>query len=116
MIGGAIAATLLRNPEPIQVHAQLASDLAGYGITDFSNPISADLFSWDSLFSLRGFIIMVLGGFMVGFGARYGGGCTSGHAIMGLSTLQWPSLVATMSFMVGGFLSARLLVPFILGL
>ena len=54
-------------------------------------------------------------GFLVGFGSRYAGGCTSGHAIMGLSTLQWPSVVATVCFMVGGFLMANLFLPFILG-
>jgi uncharacterized membrane protein YedE/YeeE len=61
-------------------------------------------------------LFLVLGGFMVGFGSRYAGGCTSGHAISGLSNLQWPSLVATIFFMVGGFISANLLVPFLLHL
>jgi uncharacterized membrane protein YedE/YeeE len=54
-----------------------------------------EIFSWDQLFTLRGLIFFVIGGFMVGFGTRYAGGCTSGHAIMGLSSLQWPSLMAT---------------------
>lgn len=61
-------------------------------------------------------IIMIGGGFLVGFGTRYAGGCTSGHAIMGLSTLQWPSLVATISFMIGGFIMANLILPFILSI
>jgi uncharacterized membrane protein YedE/YeeE len=52
----------------------------------------------------------------VGFGTRYAGGCTSGHAIMGLSNLQWPSLVATISFMAGGFIMANLILPYILKL
>ena len=60
--------------------------------------------------------MIVLGGFMVGFGTRYAGGCTSGHAIMGLSTLQWPSLVATCCFMIGGFVMANFIIPFILSL
>jgi uncharacterized membrane protein YedE/YeeE len=59
---------------------------------------------------------MVVGGFLVGFGTRYAGGCTSGHAIMGLSNLQWPSLVATICFMAGGFLMANLILPLILSL
>jgi hypothetical protein len=74
------------------------------------------LFSWESLLSLRGFILIVIGGFLVGFGTRYAGGCTSGHAIMGLSNLQIPSLIATISFMVGGFLMANLILPHILAL
>ncbi|HET7898583.1 MAG TPA: YeeE/YedE thiosulfate transporter family protein, partial [Flavisolibacter sp.] len=68
------------------------------------------------LFTLRGFILLVVGGFLVGFGTRYAGGCTSGHAIMGLSNLQVPSLIATASFMAGGFLMANLILPFILKL
>ena len=60
--------------------------------------------------------MMIGGGFLVGFGTRYAGGCTSGHAIMGLSNLQVPSLIATISFMVGGFIMANFLLPFILNL
>jgi len=60
--------------------------------------------------------MMVGGGFLVGFGTRYAGGCTSGHAITGLSMLQWPSLVATVCFMVGGLAMANLILPFILSL
>jgi uncharacterized membrane protein YedE/YeeE len=70
----------------------------------------------DKLFTLKGFIMMVGGGFLVGFGTRYAGGCTSGHAIMGLSNLQWPSLVATICFMVGGFIMANFILPYILSL
>jgi uncharacterized membrane protein YedE/YeeE len=52
----------------------------------------------------KGLLFFVIGGLLVGFGTRYAGGCTSGHAIMGISSLQWPSLVATIFFMLGGFL------------
>jgi uncharacterized membrane protein YedE/YeeE len=94
----------------------LVNDLAANGITHIDGLVPSDLFSWSSLITLRGFILMVVGGFMVGFGTRYAGGCTSGHAIMGLSNLQWPSLIATISFMVGGFIMTNLLLPFILAL
>jgi uncharacterized membrane protein YedE/YeeE len=57
---------------------------------------------------------MIVGGFFIGFGTRYANGCTSGHAIMGLSNLQWSSLVATICFMIGGFLTANFLIPIIL--
>jgi uncharacterized membrane protein YedE/YeeE len=60
--------------------------------------------------------MLIVGGFLVGFGTRYAGGCTSGHAIMGLSNLQLPSLIATISFMAGGFIMANLILPFILSL
>jgi uncharacterized protein len=117
MIGGAIiASTLLANPAPVQVAPALAADLQRYGITDFSGTVPSQLFSWDSLFTLRGFTMLVVGGFLVGFGARYAGGCTSGHAIMGLSNVQIPSLIATVFFMVGGFVMANLILPYILAL
>jgi len=114
--GAVIAANLLANPEPVQVHPKLASDLATYGITDYSGLMPVQLFNWQNILTAKGFIMMVLGGFMVGFGTRYAGGCTSGHSIMGLSTLQWPSLIATICFMVGGFIMSNFILPVILSL
>lgn len=115
-LGGAIAINLLSNPNPIEVNPKLAQELAGYGITNFNNLVPEDIINWQSLFTLKGFLLMVVGGFLVGFGTRYAGGCTSGHAIMGLSNLQLPSLIATISFMIGGFLMANLVLPFILSI
>ena len=114
--GAVIASTVLANPEPVQVAPELTAELQTYGITDYSGLIPAQLISWESLFSLRGFILLVVGGFLVGFGSRYAGGCTSGHAIMGLSDLQVPSLIATIFFMAGGFTMANLILPHILSL
>ncbi len=116
LIGAFIAAQYLANPNPMEVHPALVNELQGYGINDYSTMLPAEIFSWDSLFTLRGFILLVGGGFLVGFGTRYAGGCTSGHAIMGLSNLQVPSLIATISFMAGGFIMANLILPFILRL
>lgn len=115
-LGGIIASNLLSNPAPLTVHPKLAEELAGYGITNYTNLVPLDILNWQSLFTLKGFLLMVVGGFLVGFGTRYAGGCTSGHAIMGLSNLQWPSLVATVCFMIGGFIMANLILPFILTL
>jgi len=115
-LGGVIAANLLANPEPVQINTKLANNLAGFGITDYSGLVPGQLFNWQNLLSLKGLIMMVGGGFLVGFGTRYAGGCTSGHSIMGLSTLQWPSLVATCCFMIGGFIMSNLVLPFILSL
>jgi uncharacterized protein len=117
IVGGAvIASTLLADPNPVKVAPELAAELQTYGITDYSSMVPTQLVSWESLFSLRGFVMLVLGGFLVGFGTRYAGGCTSGHAIMGLSNLQLPSLIATISFMAGGFIMANLLLPFLMRL
>lgn len=116
LIGGIIVALWLQNPEPVSVNPKLMAELQQYGINDYNGLVPADLFNWNDLLSAKGFILVVAGGFMVGFGTRYAGGCTSGHAIMGLSTLQLPSLVATVSFMAGGFIVANLILPIILKL
>lgn len=114
LIGGIITAMFLIGNEPVEVSEALKGELNGYGITDYSGLVPVELFNWPALATTRGFIMMVLGGFLVGFGTRYAGGCTSGHAIMGLSNLQWPSLVATICFMIGGFVMANLILPSIL--
>lgn len=116
LLGGVIAITVLKDPNPVVVHPNLQADLALVGVTDFSSLAPKDLFNWQELFTLRGFILTVVGGFLVGFGTRYAGGCTSGHSIMGLSNLQWPSLVATICFMIGGFIMVNFLLPSILAL
>ena len=113
-VGGFIAAFFLPNPEPMVIHPDLAAELRSYGLSDFDALLPGELFAFGSLLTWRGFILMVIGGFLVGFGTRYAGGCTSGHAIMGLSTLQWPSLVATICFMLGGFLMANYVLPRVL--
>ncbi|KQS24762.1 YeeE/YedE family protein [Dyadobacter sp. Leaf189] len=115
-MGGFLATFFLSNPEPVAIAADTKFTLASLGITDFSGLMPADLFSIDYIFSLKGFILLILGGFLVGFGTRYAGGCTSGHSIMGLASLQWPSLVATICFMAGGFACTHLVLPFLLEL
>ena len=115
-LGGILAMLFLGSNEPVIVAPALEAELAEYGITNFESMVPMQLFNWANLLTLKGFVMIVLGGFLVGFGTRYAGGCTSGHSIMGLSTLQWPSLVATICFMAGGFLMANVLLPFILKL
>jgi hypothetical protein len=61
--------------------------------------------------SVKGFLILLLGGFLVGFGSRYAGGCTSGHAITGLSSLQIPSLIAVIGFFIGGLVMTYFILP-----
>ncbi|WP_373493234.1 YeeE/YedE family protein [Aquiflexum sp.] len=104
LIGGFIAMQFLADPNAIVVAESTQRDLAEFGITNYSNLMPIEIFSWGNLFTAKGLLFFVIGGFLIGFGTRYAGGCTSGHAIMGLSNLQWPSLVATIFFMVGGFL------------
>ncbi|TDQ18466.1 hypothetical protein DFQ04_0268 [Algoriphagus boseongensis] len=108
-IGGFIATNFLANPETIVVSEATQADLAALGITDFSDLMPADIFSWENMTNAKGLLFFVFGGFLVGFGTRYAGGCTSGHAIMGISSLQWQSVVATTFFMIGGFLMTHVL-------
>lgn len=116
LIGGIIATQFLSNPSTIVVAESTQASLASLGITDYSQLLPAQIFSVENIFTLKGLFFFVIGGFLVGFGTRYAGGCTSGHAIMGLSNLQMPSLIATCCFMAGGFFSANFLLPFILKL
>lgn len=113
-LGGVIAATLFAAPDPVAVHPDLQRELAHYGITRYDALVPSELFNWQTLFTGKGFFVMVAGGFLVGFGTRYAGGCTSGHAIMGISNLQVPSVIATCCFMAGGFIGANWILPFIL--
>ncbi|WP_338875370.1 YeeE/YedE thiosulfate transporter family protein [Spirosoma sp. SC4-14] len=116
LMGGFLATTFLENPDSFQLSSATIADLKALGIRDFSGLMPADLFDAANLFTLKGLVFFVLGGFMVGFGTRWAGGCTSGHAIMGLSNLQWPSLVATCCFMVGGFAMTHLILPHLMKL
>lgn len=115
-LGGVLAIQLLANPNPVQVNPALAAELKNYGISNYDSLIPTEIFNWSTLLQPKGLILMVLGGFLVGFGTRYAGGCTSGHAITGLSNLQWTSLVATICFMAGGFIMANFILPLILSL
>ncbi len=116
LLGGFIAAQVFANPEAIKINPAITAQMAAVGITDTNAMVPSDLFNWPALLTLKGLIMMIGGGFLVGFGTRYAGGCTSGHAIMGLSNLQFPSLVATCCFMVGGFIMTNLILPTILKL
>ena len=116
IIGAFIVTNYMSDGQPIQVDERLAAELQRYNITDYSKISPVEVYNWQTLFSLKGFLLMVAGGFLIGFGTRYAGGCTSGHSIMGMSNLQWPSLVATCCFMAGGFITANLILPYILQL
>jgi len=115
-VGAFIAAQFLSNPDPVVLAEPTAAYLASRGITDTTQLLPSEIFGWEQLFTLRGLVFFVVGGFLVGFGTRWAGGCTSGHAIMGLSNLQWPSLIATVMFMVGGIVMTWLILPYLLTL
>lgn len=116
IIGGFIAHFFLSNPIAMDLNPQTVSHLSQLGFENAGKSLlPAELFSWDAAFSLKGLLILIIGGFLVGFGTRYAGGCTSGHAITGLSNLQLPSLIAVVGFFLGGLIMVHLLFPFIFG-
>jgi uncharacterized membrane protein YedE/YeeE len=122
VLGGFIATNFLQSPEPVQLAASTVEHLSNLGIqapTELSEGkgfVPKELFDLEEMLTLKNLFILVLGGFLVGFGTRYAGGCTSGHAISGLSNLQIPSLVAVIGFFMGGLLMTHFILPFILGL
>jgi len=116
LLGGVIARQFIGNPNPVIVSDATTQDLAKLNIAVDGNLLPTAIFKAENVFTRQGFVFLVLGGFLVGFGTRYAGGCTSGHSIMGLSSLQWPSLVATVCFMVGGIITTHLLLPWLLKL
>jgi hypothetical protein len=115
VLGGLLGGRVLSNPDDVvAISDATRADLAEMGITDFSGLIPSDVMSFEALFTLPGVMLVIVGGFLVGFGARYANGCTSGHAISGLANLQLSSLVVVMGFFIGGLISAHLLLPIVL--
>jgi uncharacterized membrane protein YedE/YeeE len=112
-LGGVIGVHLLGTGGPIAIAASARDDLAALGIVDFTGLAPRELFSWHALAG-RALPSLLAGGFLVGFGSSYAGGCTSGHGILGLADLQRASAVAVLGFFAGGILASHLLLPFIL--
>ncbi len=113
IIGGFIAKQFLSTDAPVQISQETIGDLAKLGIAAPASLQPNELFSLDAMLSVKGFLVLAMGGLMVGFGSRYAGGCTSGHAISGLSDLQLPSLIAVIGFFIGGLAMTFLILPLI---
>ena len=111
-IGGFLAAQW-GGPHNVEISEQTRLALTSLGIHDFSGLAPRELFTWSVLLTPKGLVPVVLGGFLVGFGTAYAGGCTSGHAISGLADLQLPSLIAVVSFFAGGLAATHYLLPLI---
>jgi hypothetical protein len=117
MIGGFVFMHYLLPNQTINISDETIQSLKEVNINVVKGQVPLlpeEIFSWENLFTLQGFIIIVIGGFLVGFGTRYAGGCTSGHAISGLSNLQLPSLYAVLGFFFGGLIMVHFILPHIL--
>ena len=113
ILGGFIATNYLSSPQPLQLSPATINDLKTLGI-DFDGGLNPKaLFSWEAMGNIHTVGLLLIGGLLVGFGSRYAGGCTSGHAISGLSNLQLPSLFAVIGFFIGGLIMTFLIMPFI---
>ena len=112
---GGLLASHIGTPHPIAISAKTTAALSKLGIHDFTGTAPHELFTWHALLTLRGFISVVVGGFLVGFGTAYAAGCTSGHAISGLANLELPSLIAVCGFFAGGLAATYFILPFVIG-
>ncbi|MFT5848469.1 MAG: putative membrane protein YedE/YeeE [Psychroserpens sp.] len=116
IIGGFIAHFYLSSPTNIDLNPETIKTLSALGFENAGQSLlPPELYSWKAVLSFKGMAILIIGGLLVGFGTRYAGGCTSGHAITGLSSLQLPSLIAVIGFFLGGLIMTHLLFPLIFG-
>ena len=112
ILGGAVLHFTGLTTEKIAISENTTTLLTQQGLTDLNGYVPADLYT----FAFPQIIILVIGGFVIGFGARYAGGCTAGHSIMGIAQLAPSSIISTIGFFVGGLISTYLILPFILSL
>ncbi len=114
IVGGFITANYMNSDQSIILNDQTIALLESQGFKNIGNQyLPGEIFGLEALHTFRGLSILIIGGFLVGFGTRYAGGCTSGHAISGLSNLQLPSLIAVIGFFIGGLLTTHLILPFL---
>ena len=115
VIGGFIAHNFMTADHHVDLNPKTIASLEAKGWTDVGNSYAPDtLFGVEALDSWQGWLFLIVGGVLIGFGTRYAGGCTSGHAISGLSNLQLPSLIAVIGFFIGGLIMTFFILPFLL--
>lgn len=114
VIGGFVAVEFLSNDSGSALNPTTISELQQMGFANPGNSLVPDeMYGINAITSLKGLALLIIGGLLVGFGTRYAGGCTSGHAITGLSSLQKPSLIAVIGFFLGGLLMTNFILPLI---
>ncbi|MDA7803582.1 YeeE/YedE family protein [Crocinitomix sp.] len=112
--GGFFASHYLSADTTIELSQNTTNSLTSIGFEDpGSHYVPNELYGWEAVSSIKGFLILIIGGVLIGFGARYAGGCTSGHAISGLSNLQIPSLIAVIGFFAGGIIMTFFILPYL---
>jgi uncharacterized membrane protein YedE/YeeE len=114
VLGAVLVAVFAANPNSVAINPQTTAWLNELGVNNTTGLVPAQIFSWSAFSSPLGWVFIVGGGFLVGFGTRYANGCTSGHAIMGLSRGRKGSLIAVMGFFIGGLITTWLILPSLL--
>jgi uncharacterized membrane protein YedE/YeeE len=114
ILGGYFATQFISSPDNVQINPKTIELLSQLNIDAPNGKLVPDaLFSMETMKTPKGFSILLIGGLLIGFGTPYAGGCTSGHAISGLSNLQLPSLIAVIGFFIGGLITTYFLIPLI---
>lgn len=113
LMGAFLASHFLSESHQVAISEATVADLKGFGFSNFEGYLPIELYNWQNLFKPAGWLLLVGGGILIGFGTRYAGGCTSGHAITGLSLLSPASLIAVIGFFIGGLLATHVLYPLI---
>jgi len=112
IIGGYLSSNYLMSTHAIDLNPQTVADLSEIGFENAGDTyLPQEIFATENIFTLKGFSILIGAGILIGFGARYAGGCTSGHSITGISNLQLPSLLATIGFFIGGIIMTWFIIP-----
>ncbi len=113
--GGFIASNFMANSSVMPLADDTLQYLSQLGFSEPSPGSIApeEIFELSNLSNIKILSLLLAGGMLIGFGTRYAGGCTSGHAISGLSNLQLPSLVAVIGFFVGGLAMTYFILPLI---
>lgn len=112
IVGGFIAMQWLSPSEAVALNPKTIQDLSEIGIQNAGKTYLPDeIFSIETMLTIKGFLILLIAGILVGFGARWAGGCTSGHAIVGLSNLELPSLISVIGFFIGGLIMTWFILP-----
>jgi hypothetical protein len=114
IIGGFIGSELLSKDAAVAINLNTIQDLKTLGFESAGSAyLPSEMFSLSAMLDIKNLALLIIGGLLVGFGTRYAGGCTSGHAISGLSNLQLPSLIAVIGFFIGGLVMIHFLFPLI---
>ena len=112
MIGGFVAVHFMSDPSNVAINQDTITQLASLGIDAPNGKLLPNTLFGNEVFqSPKMIFILIIGGILIGFGSRYAGGCTSGHAISGMSNLQIQSLKAVIGFFIGGLIMTHFIMP-----